>query len=160
VAGQFGGSPTRIPATKAKYGVNTNGERHRRHHNESSSYDRHFADKGIIRPTNDTEHEAATKSEACGKKEPNSEDALSQSDRVDAAVKSEAKCDRDKYPADGVINDHTKDKSDPDIPTHEMKFMSRTTIAKIFTEAIESVLPRNGDVIRRRFGPRQHFIGQ
>ena len=41
-----------------------------------------------------------------------------------------------------------------------MKFISRTTVATILTEAIDSAVPRNSDVIRRLPGIRQHGVGQ
>ena len=41
-----------------------------------------------------------------------------------------------------------------------MKFISRITVATIFTEAIDSAVPRNSDVISRLAGIGQHGVGQ
>ena len=41
-----------------------------------------------------------------------------------------------------------------------MKFISRTTMATILTEEIDSAVPRNSEVIRRLLGSRQHGVGQ
>ena len=40
------------------------------------------------------------------------------------------------------------------------KFISRTTVATIFTEAIDSAVPRNSEVIRRLLRVREHRVGQ
>ena len=44
--------------------------------------------------------------------------------------------------------------------SRRMKRISRTTMATIFTEEIDSAVPRNSEVIRRRSGSRQHLLGQ
>ena len=41
-----------------------------------------------------------------------------------------------------------------------MKFISRTTMATIFTEEIDSAVPRNSEVISRSSRIRQHSVGQ
>jgi len=44
--------------------------------------------------------------------------------------------------------------------TRRMKFISRTTIATIFTDAIESAVPRNSDVISRFSGSGSMLSGK
>ena len=44
--------------------------------------------------------------------------------------------------------------------SRRMKRISRTTMATIFTEEIDSAVPRKSEVIRRRLGSRQHRLGQ
>ena len=64
----------------------------------------------------------------------------------------------DDDPADGVVDDRGGD--DDLAESRRMKFISRTTVATILTEEIDSAVPRNSEVIRRLLGIRQHRFRQ
>ena len=72
------------------YADQMRGERHRAHDDENCGDHRHFADKIVVGPADDAEHETPPECKARRKKDCRSEHALTQGERVHLSVNREA----------------------------------------------------------------------
>jgi hypothetical protein len=107
---------------RTQRGVYTNqirDERHRAHDHENRGDHRHFADKTVVGPADDAEHETPPERKTRRKKDCRSEDALTHGERVQVSVNREAKGDRDDDPSDRVVDDGRGDQRHPDVSAHE-----------------------------------------
>ena len=101
------------------YANQMRGERHRAHDDENCGDHRHFADKIVVGPADDAEHETPPERKAGRKKDCRSEHALTQGERVHLSVNRQAGGDRDDDPSDRVVDDGRGDQRHPDVSAHE-----------------------------------------